>query len=254
MPKFFVVSDVHSYFDEMKRALDEAGFDPNDENSWLISCGDALDRGPKSQEVIDYLMGLDRCVLIAGNHDQLIMNCIRRGYAQEHDYHNGTHRSIIDLAPKAKTFNEACFVAYEKLKPFVDSMVNYFETKNFVFCHSFIPVNCDDNFPHYYRCNRKFSKKEDWRTAHQSEWDRSMWMNPLEMAMKGLGIEKPIVAGHWHCSTGWAMQNGISEFGEDAIFEPFYYEDKLIMIDACCAHSHKINCLVIEDEFLENTP
>lgn len=251
MPKFFVVSDVHSYFDEMKKALDEAGFDKNNENHWLISCGDALDRGPKTNEVVDYFMGLSRCILISGNHDQLIMDCINRGYAQEHDYHNGTHRSIIDLAPNAKTFKEACFVAYEKVKPFMDSMVNYFETEHFVFCHSWIPVNCDDNLPHYYRRNRKFSKKEDWRIAHQDEWDRAMWTNPLEMAMKGLGIEKPIISGHWHCSAGWAAQNGISEFKDDAIFDPFYYEDKLIMIDACTAHSGKVNVLVIEDEFLE---
>lgn len=251
MPKFFVISDVHSYYDEMKKALDDAGFDPNNESHWLISCGDALDRGPKTQEVIDYLMSLDRCALIKGNHDQLIMDCLKRRYAQDHDHHNGTFRSIIDLAPNAKKFAEACDIAYLKVKPFVDKMVNYFETKNFVFCHSWIPVNCDDNFPDYYRRNRKFSKKEDWRTAHQSEWDRSMWMNPLEMAMKGLGIEKSICAGHWHCSAGWSLQNGVSEFGDDAIFDTFYYKDKLIMIDACCAYSHKVNCLVLEDDFID---
>ena len=27
MPKFFVVSDVHGFYDEMKNALDEAGFE-----------------------------------------------------------------------------------------------------------------------------------------------------------------------------------------------------------------------------------
>lgn len=251
MPKFYVISDVHSYYDEMRKALDEAGFDPNDENSWLISCGDALDRGPKTREVIDYLMGLPRCILIKGNHDQLIMDCLNRRYAQDHDHHNGTFRSIVDLAPNAKTFSEACSVAYEKVRPFVDKMVNYFETELFVFCHSWVPVNCDDNLSHYYRRFRRFSKKEDWRTAHQSEWDRAMWVNPLEMAIAGLDIEKQICSGHWHCSAGWAIQNGISEFGEDAIFEPFYYKDKLIMIDACTAHSHKVNCLVLEDDFID---
>lgn len=252
MAKFFVISDIHSFFDEMKKALDEAGFDPNNKDHWLIVCGDALDRGPKSQEVIDYLIGLNQCILIKGNHDQLIMDLLDRKFPYNADYSNGTFRSVIDLAPDAENFYDACMVAYEKVKPFVDRMVNYFETENFVFCHSWIPVSCDDDLPHYYRRNRKFSNKVDWRTAHQSEWDRSMWVNPLEMAMNGFGIEKPIVAGHWHSSAGWSMQNGISEFGKDAIFEPFYYEDKLIMIDACTAHSHKCNVLVIEDNFLEN--
>jgi serine/threonine protein phosphatase 1 len=253
MAKLFVVSDIHSFYDEMKEALDNAGFDPKNEEHWLLSLGDALDRGPKTQETIDYLMGLDRCILIKGNHDQLIMDLLDRKFPYDVDHHNGTFRSVIDLAPNAKNFYDACMVAYDKVKPFVDRMVNYVETDRFVFCHSWIPVNCDDDLPYYYRRNRKFSKKEDWRTAHQSEWDRSMWMNPLEMAMSGFGIEKCIVAGHWHCSAGWAIQLGVSEFGDDAIFDPFNYEDEIVMIDACTAHSHKVNCLVLEDNFIYGT-
>ena len=56
MPKLFVISDVHSYFDEMLSALNEAGFDPNNEQHWLISCGDHWDRGLKPVEVMNYLM------------------------------------------------------------------------------------------------------------------------------------------------------------------------------------------------------
>ena len=249
--KLFCCSDIHGFYDELKSALDEAGFDENNEEHWLISCGDALDRGPKPQEVINYLMKLPRCILIKGNHDQLIMDCIDRKFPYYADYHNGTFYSIIDLAPNAKNFAEACDVAYVKVKPFVDKMVNYFETEHFVFCHSWVPVNCDDNLPHYYRKNRKFSKKEDWRISHQVEWDRAAWVNPLEMAMNGFCIEKTICSGHWNCSAGWSMQNGVSEFGHDAIFDPFYYQDKLIMIDATTALSCKINCLVLEDGFID---
>ena len=252
MPKLFCVSDIHSFYDEMKVALDEAGFDPNNEDHWLVSLGDALDRGPQTQEVIDYLMRLPKCVLIKGNHDILMEQCINRGYPQYYDHHNGTFRSVIDLAPNAKTFCEACTVAYAKAKPFWDKMVNYLETERFVFCHSWIPVHFNFSNAPYHLRNRKFSKNENWRHAHQSEWDTSMWVNPLEMAKNGFGIEKTIVCGHWHCSAGWAMQDGRSEFGDDAIFDPFYYEDKLIMVDACTAHSHKVNVLVVEDNFLEN--
>lgn len=43
--KFFVISDVHGYYDEMVQTLEAAGFDPNNEEHWLISCGDEIDRG-----------------------------------------------------------------------------------------------------------------------------------------------------------------------------------------------------------------
>lgn len=257
MPKLFVVSDIHGFYNKLREALDAAGFDPENENHWLITCGDHWDRGPKPAAVMNYLMGLPRKVLCKGNHEQLFTDCIERGYACSHDYSNGTFDTICELggADGGRSFEVCCMIAEQRAKPFFDSMVNYFETEHYVFCHSWIPVDCEDNLPYWYRNNRKFIKKEDWRYAHQSEWDQAMWLNPLHMAMDGFGIEKSIVSGHWHCSYGHHVasiktDNWISEFDEDACFDPYYYEDNLIMIDACTAHTHKVNVLVLEDEFI----
>jgi serine/threonine protein phosphatase 1 len=247
MPKLFVVSDVHSYYDEMKKALDDAGFDPKNENHWLISCGDALDRGPKSQEVVDYLMSLPRCILIKGNHDLLIMDCINRGYPQKYDHSNGTFRSVIDLAPYAKTFGEACMVAYEKVKPFIDRMVNYFETENYIFVHSFVPLKNLDGLPMHYTKNRKFAINPDWRHAHASDWEASMWGNPFELAEQGLLPDKTLVFGHWHTSWPRHKYEGKPEFGEGADFG-IYYGDGYIGIDAMTALSNKVNVLIIDGE------
>ena len=251
VPKLFVVSDIHGFHDEMIYALDKAGFYPNNESHWLIVCGDTLDRGRQPQQVIDYLSSLPQCILIKGNHECLMEELIERKLPLRHDWSNGTMQSVIDLASNAMTTEAAFTIADEKVKPFFNKMVNYFETEHYVFVHSWIPINCDDSLPAYYRRNRQCSKKEDWRTAHQKEWNDAMWHNPLDMAMNGLGIEKTIVAGHWHCSAGWALQNKTSdEFGNDACFDPYYYEDKLIMIDRCTAHTGEVNVLVLEDEFI----
>ena len=250
MVKFYVISDVHGYYDEMIEALDKAGFDPNNESHWLISCGDTLDRGRKPRQVMNYLMRLPRKILVKGNHEDLIMDCIAREYAQGYDWHNGTAQTIIDLAPSAKIFEEACMAIYPKMSKFVDSMVNYFETKHYIFVHAWVPLNCDDTLPPYYTHNRKYTKMENWREAHAMQWEDSRWGNPFELAKQGLLPEKVLVFGHWHCSTGWAKLEGRSEFDNDAKFDPFY-GDGFIALDACCAHSGKVNCVVIEDEFLE---
>ena len=42
--KYFVVSDVHGFYTELKVALDKNGFDINDNNHKLIICGDLMDR------------------------------------------------------------------------------------------------------------------------------------------------------------------------------------------------------------------
>jgi serine/threonine protein phosphatase 1 len=250
MPKLFVISDVHSFYDEMEEALDNAGFDLYNEEHWLISCGDALDRGPKSQEVLDYLMELDRCVLIKGNHDQLIMDLLDRKFPYDADHYNGTFRSVIDLAPNADNFYDACMVEYEKVKPFVDKMVNYFETEHYVFCHSFIALKCNDKLPAYYMRNRKFEYDPDWRHAHNSAWETSMWGNPYELAERGFLPDKTLVFGHFHTSWPRHNYNGEPEFGDGANFS-IYYGDGYIAIDGCCAVSRQINCLVLEDDFID---
>lgn len=253
MPKFFCVSDVHGFYNELILALKKSGFDENNENHWLIVCGDVFDRGTQPIQVMRYLKNLPRKVLIKGNHEQLFNEAVERCYPESYDYSNGTFDTILQLgcADKYTSFDECCIKAESRVKLFFNSMVNYFETQNYVFCHSWIPVEWEDHLPAWYRKNRKYSKKEDWRYAHQSEWDGAMWVNPLDMAMNEMTIDKCIVSGHWHCSYGWGIQNKtFDDFGENAIFEPYNYKDKLIMIDACTAHTHKVNVLVIEDEFL----
>lgn len=251
MSKFYVFSDVHGFADELKEALKESGFDVNNPEHIAVCLGDPLDRGSQPQEVIDYLMSLPRKILVKGNHSILLMECIQRGYPLAHDWHNGTVQTIMDLAPKAKTFDAACTIAYEKVKNLINSEVNYYESANYIFVHSFIPLINEDGLPAYYTRNRKFSFNPDWRNASDEEWKGAMWGNPFDLAMKGLNqTGKIIVCGHWHCSAGWAVEKGLSEFGYDACFEPYYYKDKLIMLDAMTVHSGKVNMLVLEDEFL----
>lgn len=251
MPKFFVTSDIHSYYKEFITALKGAGFDENNENHWLIVCGDCFDRGPDSSAVFKYLRDLPRKVLIFGNHEQLLVDCCERGYAEAHDIHNGTARTIFNLG-YGDDFEDACKYTLKKIRPFLDGMVNYLETKNYIFVHSWIPVVNKDGLPAHYTKNRKFEFDPNWREASQKEWDAATWGNPFDMAERGLNqTGKSIIFGHWHCSTGWALAEGRSEFGDDAKFDP-YYGDSFIGVDACTAHSGKCNVIVIEDEFLED--
>lgn len=252
MPKFFVFSDVHGFYDELRTALDEAGFDPENEDHWVISLGDEMDRGPAPEKIINYLMNLPHAIFVKGNHTTLMEELLGRKYPHNYDYSNGTFQSVLDLAPNAKTFEEACIIAGQKVKPFFDKEIDYLELENHILVHSFIALNRNDNLPKYYTKERDFEYNPDWRNASAEEWEEARWGNPLYLAMDRLNqTGKPIISGHWHCSTGWAIENKtFDEFGEEACFEPYYYKDKLIMIDACTAHTGKVNVLVLEDEFI----
>ncbi len=250
MPKYFVISDIHGFYYEMRRALDEAGFDPDNEEHWLVTCGDHFDRGPEPTEVMKYLLHLPRKILVRGNHESLLVDCCERGDALMHDYHNGTYDTVCEIggAGHGYDFDECCTRTLARTHMFLDSMVDYFETKNYIFVHSWIPLVCCDNLPKHYVNGRKFEFNPDWRNASAKDWEAARWGNPFHMAARGLNqTGKTIVFGHWHCSTGWANAEGRSEFGKDAKFEP-YYGDGFISIDACTAHSGKCNVIVIEDE------
>lgn len=261
--KLFVVSDIHGFYKEFREALDNAGFDPENEEHWLISCGDNWDRGEYPWEVMHYLRNLPRKVLIRGNHEDLFEECVKQGYPDFHDYTNGTVGTIEKLghAEDGRDFGECCIAADMRTKKFLGDMVNYFETENYIFCHSWIPTICNDGLPAWYRRGRDGSIrqrefKEDWRYAHQSEWYGARWVNPLEMAMRGLCPDKTVVSGHWHCGTGWNYQkrlDGETDIPDDyelSRLGPYNYENKLIMLDACTAYTKKVNVLVLEDNFI----
>lgn len=250
MAKFFVTSDIHSYYTELIAALNKAGFDEKNEEHWLIVCGDCFDRGPESSEVLKYLQNLPRKVLVKGNHEQLLVDCCERGWFMSHDVSNGTTRTIFNLG-YGDEFEDMCKYTLAKVRSFINDMVNYFETKNHIFVHSWIPTINKDGLPAHYTYGRAFEFNPNWRQTSQEEWDDAMWGNPFAMAERGLLPDKTIVFGHWHSSTGWAKAEGRSEFGSDAKFEP-YYGDGFISIDACTAHSGKCNVIVIEDEFMGN--
>ena len=249
MPKFFVVSDIHSYFNIFINELKAKGFDEYNPDHWLIVCGDCFDRGNESADLLHYLMTLERKILIKGNHDILLEQCCNRGFPYNYDKSNGTIRTIQDIGGSTdfSKFGDCCTRTLNKTARYRELLVNYFETQNYIFVHSWIPAN-----PKAYG---DYTYREDWRDATKSEWEDAMWGNPFFKAADGLNqTGKTIVFGHWHCSLGHAMDCGfdIGEWEPRAKWEPYINtETKIIGIDRCTAYTGKCNVIVIEDEFLE---
>lgn len=254
--KFFVVSDVHSYYDEMISALEKAGFDKYNPEHWLISCGDSFDRGTQSLEVFNFLDSLKRKILVKGNHDDMLIDLCERGWANMFDSHNGTFGTVNQLSYKFKgvyakrnTFAENCKIAYEKFKPMYDNMVDYFETKNYIFVHSWIPL-ATRIYETGKLTNAVDYSVDDWRNATLEEWKEARWGNPFELAEEGYLPDKTIVFGHWHTSWPRAAWEGKEELGREADFS-IYMGNGYIGIDAMTSHSGIVNVLVVEDEFME---
>jgi serine/threonine protein phosphatase 1 len=251
MSKFFVVSDIHSYYKEFIEALNKSGFDKENKDHFLVTCGDCFDRGLGSEQVLNYLMSVDRWIGIKGNHEELLLDCINRGYWYDYDKSNGTFQTICDLAPNAQTFEMACSVVQERTKDFMSKLVDYFETEKYIFVHSWIPLIIEDDYPKYYTRDREYHFNSDWRNATEKEWKYARWGNPFEIALQGLNqTGKTIVFGHFHCSAGHKMLGHCkNEFDGDAIWKPCFAEG-IIGIDRCTPYTRECNVIVLEDNFL----
>ena len=260
---YYVLADVHSFFDEMQKALTESGYYEDAEEKKIILCGDIFDRGPKSgtlkmQEWVVERLKKNEIILVRGNHEDLIVELAENleKYAgmlgATHHYRNGTAHTLYYLTD----YDFDCFLVgpdrvrtkfyntpfYKKILP---AMVDYFETKNYIFVHGWLPcVTGGSTYrPTFYQY------MTNWRNASKERWEMARWYNGMEAFREGVKEPgKTIVCGHWHCSWGHSYIEGKgNEYGNNADFEPFY-ADGIIAIDAATAHSGKVNCIVIKNE------
>lgn len=72
----FVVSDIHGCFDQLRQALEDADFIP--EADRLFSVGDLIDRGPQSEETLEWLNNPWFHVCI-GNHEDMALQSLYNG-------------------------------------------------------------------------------------------------------------------------------------------------------------------------------
>ena len=253
--KLFACSDLHSFFTPFKKALDEKGFEPNNPDHLLVVLGDVFDRGGESVEMFNFLNSLSNVILVRGNHEDLLEEMLTRGYGEKHDIANSTVWTVCQLADaigvKAKSTYEVCAAVKELITPFLNRFVNYFETKHYIFVHSFIAMESLDNLPKYYIKNRAFKFDPDWRNADNNAWELARWGNPFKLAASGLNqTGKTLVFGHFHTSWPRAAYEGKPEFGDGADFSVYYGKD-YIALDACTAVSNSCNIICLEDDLLE---
>ena len=239
--KYFISSDIHGFFNEWQNALKDKGFDLNNPEHKIILCGDLFDRGNQPKEIIDFVLKhKDKVILIRGNHEDLMEQMIERDFSDYGDLCNGTAQTIVDLYPEwqISEFDLKKIAKATRLQEVLDMCIDYYETKNYIFVHGWIPIieNC-------------YLYDSNWRTARKECWEKARWTNPVEMFRYEIyEPNKTIICGHWHCSALWHKQNPdeYEEFGDKANFEPFITKN-MIAIDACTAYSHKVNVVVLED-------
>lgn len=260
--QYFVTSDVHSFYSPLKEELDNQGFDINNKRHKLIVCGDLFDRGEETLEVYNFIKSIpkNRRILIRGNHEYLLKECLEKKFPSDYDYHNGTVKTICAFANVE--YNELIFLPFEKeekklrrwkqitSKPIFKKLikwvfdsnewVDYYEYKNYIFVHSFIPLNSIEKMS-------GFSKEynPNWRIASREDFEAASWGCPFIQFAEGYFNEeiknnKILVCGHWHCKDFHRYFEGVEDNWD------IYKGKNLIALDKCTVLTKKTNVLVIE--------
>ena len=263
--KYFVFSDVHGEVDALMASLREAGYDHNNPNHILVSCGDAFDRGPASKEVFDLCLNKKNTIRIKGNHDCFLEEFLDKGSDGEfvlfNILHNGLGATIssfcstIDFSnPFSLDTLDQCkgIQRFRQVREMLKDMPLYFETEHFIFCHAGL--------------NPKLPNWKD-TDEHFMLWDIEHSCDPIP------STDKMVVIGHHHAFrvknqliergthpediTGAYYFNKIDQEQKKILFygnkdenSPFKHRNK-IALDGLTNLTHKVNVMVIEDYPLE---
>ena len=267
MIKYFITSDIHSFYSSLMLALSEAGFDINNKNHILCICGDAYDRGDETVQLFEFIQRLqaqNMLIYCKGNHEDLLKDCvneIRMGRIPSgHHFSNGTVKTICQFCGQNEwiiydpTWRDKICEIMQPVLDFIDAnAVDYYEDDKHIFVHGWIP--CKSNDPNMYHARGiKYTFDENWR---EGDWKRARWINGADAWNQGVRVDgKTIYCGHWHCSwprahidhTGIEFDNKYSTnpAHRKADFSP-WYNDGICCLDSCCVYSGRINVVVVEE-------
>ena len=217
--RWFIVSDIHSFANEMKIALKAKGFDINNPEHTLIVLGDVFDRGPKTVEVYEFLKLIpdNRLILIRGNHETLFLDLLEKFDPDSYDFSNGTVRSMCHIANVDEKLMDPSYwrtrkfilgdsninikdemhKTWQKIKRSVkkseiyqwllsDKWINYYEMDKYIFVHSFIPIKFiegefNKSWVEYYGFKSQQQYFDNWREeATDEDWKSAAWGCPYK--------------------------------------------------------------------------
>lgn len=248
--KYYVLSDIHGYCTLFRKALRDAGYEEDPGEKKILLLGDLFDRGGEALELQDLILRLmdeERVILVRGNHEDLFEELVTkdRGRPLRHHLHNGTYDTLEQLTGLKAGYSWSSnmrLAAAGRETPFftriIPAMLDYFETRRYVFAHGWVPCQSWYGGLVY---------DGDWREADRDAWREARWTNPMDAVRTAQVEDKTVVCGHYHCSYGHSRyEKRGSDFGPDADFSP-YEAPGILAIDACTAYSGRMNCVVLED-------
>ncbi|MGN1373248.1 MAG: metallophosphoesterase [Candidatus Coproplasma sp.] len=250
--KYFAFSDAHGDYNALMEAVKEYGYQPENPDHTLISCGDNFGRaetGEGSRGIYEYLTSpihKNPPVCLMGNHELILINILLKRSISAVDIQNGEHKtlySFLDMNPEEVELTPYAIdcVSRSSVTDWLLDRPFWFETANYIFLHGFLPFDWEQT---------QFIT-ENLASVSREVWENSCWAQTPTMidAFKTFfpdGLKKWIVFGHWH---NVELRKKYEQIVNYETRHSIWKDGKLKLIglDNCTILSHKIEMLVIDD-------
>lgn len=261
--KYFITSDEHGCFEEMKIAEELAGYQEENPLHYRVSLGDFMDRGEQTKEIYEYYKRLSdegKATILGGNHSLFLIGFLEGDNQSFSFLRNGLNETIYSFLEKdGETYERWCLLKGEKMEtesflrwssyarkiindkfpellPWLKSLPRYFETKMYIGVHGAI----DTRVP-------------DWRHPHCCrggliDWDALDFNDGSFFGESIVNTDKTVIIGHFGTDALRKLYK-ISDGGDS--YRILEREDgRVIAIDGTVNYKRKMNLLIIEDEEL----
>lgn len=135
MPSIFAIGDIHGCHAPLIKLLSRIPIDWSRDQ--LIFMGDYIDRGPKSFEVVDYLIGLKArhpgIVFLRGNHEQMLADYLSGKDRMTYLYNGGQQTLESYMKHAAPTMP---YPIPDQHLRFFESLALFHETEHYIFVHA----------------------------------------------------------------------------------------------------------------------
>ncbi|QTA86491.1 metallophosphoesterase family protein [Desulfonema magnum] len=141
MKNIFAIGDIHGTFDKLVALMEKIEVQIDFDNDLLVFMGDYIDRGPRSFEVVEYLINLKKqcqnIIFLKGNHEDMLEKYLS-GPDKYTYLVNGGQQTLESYLEQSKP--GAPPIPSDHLD-FFGSLVLFYETDDYIFVHAGLREN-----------------------------------------------------------------------------------------------------------------
>lgn len=259
----YAIGDVQGCYDELRQLLNLIKFKPQVDVLWF--CGDLVNRGPKSLEVLRYVRDLPNKVVILGNHDLHLLSI----EAHPRFIHfEDTLQKLVEAPDCA----ELC--AWLRQQP----LLHYDEALNYVMVHAGLPPQWDlqqakicareiehvlqgQNYAAFLQ-HMYGNEPKQW-SVQLAGWDRLRFIvncltrlrfcddeGNIHLEYKGPLGSQPANLFPWY-EISWRLSHNLKIlFGHWAALEGKIHTSSVIALDSGCVWGGHLSAFCLEDHKL----